>query len=315
MIYLKDTIFNSIDQIVPRWLAAIPYQLALEGLAAAFASDKDVVVWSRNSFKKGNFVFGVSDLDVTIYLTSEFTLKKITKIKEVLKSHKQLYPFLGEANIYQQGMAELFASSSNFFEMGRDPILEKELSPVPYADMEVEKVVFLLRMIYSDRKKLTNNLSVRQKKWRQHFISIYAPYPDQINIHVVIELISSFFSGNTPLAKDVRDSLQMLVNSDFTEENVFSTSFPMSWKYLFPHRHLWIDLDESIQVIKGTFLAKICLRQIEWEIWGIMSQLVFLKLPGVQIHLERLGRLAGALNDKTKIPEKIDKLIGLHGGW
>lgn len=308
----RDILFHFIDGIIPRAVAAIHYKAAYNSLFITFSSHPNIEIWFRNSFEKGNFVFGVSDLDLTILLKKPATKEELTYIRRVLHDHKKLYPFLGEINLYQEGWLDIFAPTLNYYERLRDSKISKRMQEISLKDMNVDKVVFILRNFYTDRVKLKTHPTLRQKKWRAHFQEMNLNVPEMIGIKELCNALKNILNLEEENWTKVLKAVKSGISVELNEENIFSTSLPEYWKYLFPHKYLWFESkrEEAIK-IRGTFLASVCLRQIEWEIWGIMSQIMFLKSDGIniEIHLLRLKNLVEIIDEKSKIPEDIDRLL------
>ena len=302
-------VFYAIDSLLPRKLASIPYQLALESLASALAS-LGVEVWSRNSYFKGNFVFGVSDLDFTMLTGREIDSEFIERLNRVLTDHKRVYPFLGEGHFYLENQLEGFKNSANFFEVKRDPILAERLK-LDTVWNALDPFVFLSRMIYYDRSNLRLNPHSRMKKWAEHLASTGLIPMESFSVPHLIDQICHTVPED--MKSDVVVALEETVTKNFDEQNVFSSSFSDTWKYIYPHRYLWFDREEEYRLTENKFLAKTMLRQIDWEVWGIMTQLHLHAQDeaGLQIHLGRLKKLVSLIERDHVLVKKIDDLLSL----
>ena len=58
-------------------------------------------------------------------------------------------------------------------------------------------------------------------------------------------------------------------------------------------------------------MEKVCLRQLDWEVWGLMSQLPFLPSIDENLieHLKRQARASHALNPAGEMTLKVDQLV------
>jgi hypothetical protein len=152
---LRDSLFYFVDKILPRKVAVIPYLSALKDFQLNSLNRWiDVSIWCRNSIYRGNYVFGLSDLDLTIYFEKDFHHQTLQEILRYQKHLKKVYPFLGELNLYVDSLSRELKGAVNYFEFHRDPILVKRIGQLESFDLKTDGAVFLLRMLYADRKKL-----------------------------------------------------------------------------------------------------------------------------------------------------------------
>lgn len=300
-----------IDLCLPRRVALIPYQLAFKYLRLQLAPLPGVSVWYRNSCYRKNLVFGVSDIDISIMIKLDH-LDEVRYIKNAISCSKNKYPFLGEVNFYVEEKISLYEPSLNYFERCRDPRLSLMFNSNLPDDMTVEKIVFLLRMVYSDRLNLLTIPRCRQKKWKIHFMDLGLSYNGEITHEVIINQIVTLLDVDVDVKKEVLSVLRLLFEKDFDESKIFQIISPIC-KFLFPNKYLWYENSEieCPDSIKNTMLEKICLRQIDWEIWGLMSQLPFIgKVDrGIEVHLKRLLNVSSEFKDLTGINIRILDLI------
>lgn len=304
---LRDYFFQSIDSILPRSIASIPYQEAFNSCAIAL-SDSEVELWHRNSFKLGNYTFGTSDLDLTLLFHHWPTPVKLKKTLEILANQKRIFPFIGETNIYIDDEVGEFLSCFNYFERLRDPIFcDHFLSDKKSS--QSEKTAFVLRMLFSDRVKLTFHPELRQRKWQFHFSALELPYTKLIKKDTIDSILSKWI--NT----DISAALEILDTPNLTDDKIFGMDLPEEWKFLFPNKYLWFHQGQNEKfdfVSDKPELRDVCLAQIRWEVWGIFSQLPFLvnNEEGLNIHLYRMSRVANALGD-YELSAKVQKLQDL----
>lgn len=307
---LSDRIFYFIDDYLPRNLAAWPYRKALEAIQLQTLSDRGVRVWARNSFRKGNFTFGISDLDLTALVLPGADEGEVSRLVRTLEAQKKIYPYLGETNFYYLERLGAFESSLNAFERARDPELGVYLKGEKTSHLDIEKAVFLLRILYSDRKRLIRTPALRQKKWQEHFLQLGLPFSETIGVEDVLEKISGLLELDPFL---LEETLSPLRRRDLNDENVFGPGLPRYWRFLYPHKHLWDHYgpESDLEGVAGTSLGLVCLKQIEWEIWGIMSQLPVLKKDqvGVRRHLKRLEDVSSRLSGGTAISNQVEALL------
>jgi hypothetical protein len=310
---IRTALFFYTDLALPRFVASIPYYLALIILKLRLSKIMGVEVWHRNSFKKGNYVFGLSDLDITILVPKIQYKKHSGEILSILKSHKKFFPFLGETNLYIPELIQVASASLNVFERLRDPILSFKLPPQTDHDPQIEKIVFLLRMLNSDKEKLTNFSYLRQKKWKNHLQELGFETNEKITRKFIIDIIMDLASFPKVQQSELRDSLEILTSLAIKDHDIYHMDLPHLWRFIFPHKFIWDEdrLNTNLSSISTTAIEKICIRQLNWEIWGIMSQLPFLPASlDVTTHLRRQSNLALALGD-TSTYERFELVIDL----
>jgi hypothetical protein len=289
----------TVDHLLPRKIASVPYQLALETLGSAMASIPGVEVWARNSYRKGNFVFSLSDLDVTVFFNGQFSKESMDKTLVILERHKKVFPFLGESNFYIKNQVELFLPMANFYEVNRDPVLTQHLN-FQKNYLELEGAAFLLRHLYADRYNLLRYPEARQKKWQAHLREVGHSNEGRVEFQHVVQILRRELN----IGSGLDSALEPLKQSYLNDEIIFHTPMPKHWKFLFPHKHLWREESlNDLVAVRGTPLGEICLRQIEWEVWGLMTQVPYLEKMSLVQHMTSLIRVAEHLNPSSKILE------------
>ena len=297
---------------MPNILRTLPYHLAIYTLKKRINKLDGVRVWHRNSVKKGNFVFGVSDLDITIFTSREKYFYHASSIEKILKSQKFFFPFLGEVNFYLDSLILSISPSLNFYERMRDPELSEQLQDIKYQNLNVDKIVFLLRMIYADKEKLGRVSFIRQKKWKAHFQEMAFETPPKITTAYIVRILIETMQLPSDLEKKVSEAIYFLLTTELNDQNIYHIKLPELWKFLFPHKHLWFhsEKEEKFDIVKGTILEEVCLRQIDWEVWGLMSQLPF--LPNIDEnlikHLANQGKASQLLCNKNDLLKRIDEI-------
>lgn len=314
---LVSHLFLTLDRLLPRSLAGMPYEYALESIRESIFHELDADCWCRNSYNSGNFVFGLSDLDITIYFSrTKLERSEVRRLKSLLETKKRIFPFLGEANIYLESIAEEFSSSFNYFERQRDPFLNSILTPADSTTRHLDKIVFLLRMLHSDRVKLRVAPQLRVKKWNKHFSDIFDIREGEriIDFDEVVQKIMSLLPGDGTSFPFVLDALNLLKDPGYDDVKIYHRHTPEFWKFLFPNRYLWFEREDAyngFDAFISSGLAPITLRQIDWEVWGLMSQYPLLpEYHGCfSVHLERLKRLALILEPAGNVGARIEKLL------
>ena len=310
---IRNYFFFGLDYFLPRKIAKLPYLFAFYVLDKKITRIKDAKVWYRNSIKRGNFVFGVSDLDTTILISREFSVFNLKELLTILTNHKRQFPFLGETNFYFLNLLEPMEPALNYYERKRDPELMKRLPETNVQNLEVEKAVFILRMIYADREKLKSSSFLRQKKWRDHFFNMGFILPSQITLSYIVECLKECMKLEDSLWKEVHIVINFLFTQEFDEQNIYNIPLPKLWRFLYPNKHIWFGNNEveNLDLIRGTFLEKVFNRQLDWESWGLMSQLPILIDMGESLmaHLDRQKKVAIELAFEKEIGSRFDRII------
>lgn len=213
-------------------------------------------VWPRNSLVLNDLVPGLSDIDLTLYNTSN-EHSNIILLNDFLKLLRLFIPIFGEANYYEKGDIKLISKLMNPFEVDRDPYLRDNLCTPVREKKRACEIVYILRSYKSDYENLHENADLRTKKWSRIFKSL------------------QYNQGYTGL-----ESVEKLILSYLKQEELEQELF------IFPHLWLgvhWADRnkDELIQTLRqqSDFIQEVCLEQISWEIAGILTQLPFLNNP------------------------------------
>jgi hypothetical protein len=276
-------VFYLIDSWLPRPVNAIPYQMAeIDSAAQLQQALGPVKVWSRNSFKLNSFVFGISDLDLTVIGPSSNSFNHLT---EILKSLKNKWPFIGETNVYHWEDLKALSVFINWYELNRDPELVASIPKVKIENLEVEKIVFLLRMLQSDAS-LENNPQYRQRKWKQHFSYLDLPHKAFIDRKTLLNTILTMLKGHELLQEALKAWDFERQSKDFEP---FRAKLPVEFRILYPHQHLWFHSSSEISLENlSKFERQILKRQIDWEVWGLSTQRFFLDKENIKTHLGRL---------------------------
>lgn len=251
-------------------------------------------LWTRNSYEFKAHIPLLSDLDLTLFSASTATAKR-------LLAAKKKYLLIGEINFYHPDITRELVSLCNPYELSRDPILVNKLN------MELKKTnaaltSFLLRQLYSDQKWLTAFPMVRKKKWQYIYQLIGKDLDGIPSSEKVLALLNKEDSANY---------LKMLRLSH--EKNVFDISPKSSWRYLFPHYHIWWEQhaaeDDSYLKSLNDSEKEIMKEQIKWEFWGIGSHFYWLNQAVAEMHLQRLYKVYEYLNPTPGELDSMKKII------
>ncbi len=302
------TILWKADQFMPRWLARLPYSMAeLESQTKVQELFSLSTLWIRNSVCLGSFVFGVSDLDLTLLTDSEIDH---ARLKLFLKEQKKKWPFLGELNLYNRQHLEIISHFINHYEKERDPILSELIPDNSNKFKGVDKIIFLLRLLQSDKQLVTSS-EIRQKKWKQHLEQLGIHDRGLFNEEKLQWILEQHFLDSPQLIEALRNFVQLKKNHDF---KFFETELHPYFKVLYPHQDYWSDeVHNPIFIGQLSSLEKLILkRQIDWELWGLYTQRYWLTLENMKTHLERLMKLYFLIASGDEFA-KAKKVLGILG--
>jgi hypothetical protein len=274
-----------VDWLIPLWMKLIPYHLGFFISKKIFLNTfKHSKLWVRNSVQRKTLVFGLSDLDLTLLTDSPIDRNHFFRTN---KKVKMLVPFLGEINFYQKNQFDFIAKTINSFELERDHHLQSFIVFSPQLE-EAEKVVFLLRMLRSDKALLRGENHYRQNKWRDHFRMLHLSLPPgMITAEIIIKEISHFFSNQDQIFK----TLGTWLSSAPWRDDLYHDYFGEHWKFLNPHLYLWFEKNDDLLAPHVSDFEKIILkRQIDWELFGLYTQRMWLDMKSVNLHVDRLEK-------------------------
>ena len=268
--------------MLPRWAAKAPYLLGLWVIRLFLSLGLGLKVWNRNSTKTNSFVFGVSDLDLTVLGRGR---ESPSFLAYALSRLKLVFLFLGEVNYYDEEDLSFVLNRINPYELQRDPelryyILENK------TPSKAQEFVFLARMLFSDVYSLRKNPELRQAKWQQHFRETgHLKEGDFITLEIVVEVLKKV-SKESPR---ISQALDLWVGEVFKQDfNPYRASMGEGYWILAPHLHIWFEEDErSFFQNLNAFEKEVMKAQVEWEFWGLYTQRLYQK-NNVLPHLERL---------------------------
>lgn len=287
---MRQIFFSFIDSLLPRSVALLPYRIALGFVSfiLKLACGRDTQVWNRNSTRIGSFVFGVSDLDITVVTGKNFNE---TLFMDILKQSKRLFVLIGETNFYNENDLSWILKKANLFELKRDPVLSlpylKDINPLR---TNVEKFVFIQRMLFTDFRILHENPEGRQRKWRSYLKLIEEDYDDQvICVSLVMSVLIKLLGKNTEIESSLTKWLELAHKG---ETDFYRKDLGQGFRILAPHCQMWDEIDVPTFVLQLTEIEKMIIkRQIDWEIWGLYVQRHWLDRNQSMRHLSNLRKI------------------------
>lgn len=275
-----------LDSVLPLWVSKLPYLLALWGLKGILFFIPGVMIWNRNSTRLGSFVFGISDLDLTVILVQDVDR---SLVENILKQFKKIFIFIGETNYYERDELPVILKRMNCFELQRDPELNKFLKEIKISTRE-QKFVFIQRMLFSDVFSLKSYPELRQKKWKSHFQLIDEKVcTEKIELVDVINLLKRLCDNNLRIC----DSLDQWVNQVFNPTfDIYHAHLGEGIGILAPQCRLWFEGRNETQFLLNLSQSEklIFQAQINWEFCGLYSQKDNLQPDSLKVHLTRLIR-------------------------
>jgi hypothetical protein len=253
-------------------------------MRAIFGLGLGLKVWNRNSTKTHTFVFGISDLDLTIMGKGDTSF---SFLRSSLCLFKRLFIFLGETNYYDRKDLPFIIRRINPYELKRDPSL-KEQGHDGKIETAAEKFIFIQRMLFSDIFSLTDFPELRQSKWRHHFDLVGLPQVDKVINSTTVTNALNELAGFNPR---IRLSIDMWINQVFKKDfNPYRSSLGEGFRILAPHLHLWYEEGDEREFLQSlnAFERDVIKGQIDWEFWGLYTQRYYSAGPKVRTHLLRL---------------------------
>jgi hypothetical protein len=297
---MRKQIFSRIDSVLPRRAALLPYQVALLLLKLIFKVGLRIDVWNRNSTRCGSFIFGVSDLDLTLVHDGNCSPDFIRHILSVFKS---MFPFLGETNIFERHHLQYILSKMNSFELMRDPELSHHFSGQKMFS-SAEKFVFIVRMLFSDADSLRNDPKLRQRKWLAHFKLIGLEIKGQsIDFEFVLKTLKELSLHSPRIENSLQKWSQLRLENGF---DIYQAHLGEGFGIMAPHCRLWFHTNEDTSYLKNLspIEKEILLAQIDWEICGIYSQKFYLPVKQNKEHLGgllRVRKIVQSLEDDQEL--------------
>lgn len=268
-------------------------------LLSAYQS-QECQVWSRNSFYFRNFIPGLSDIDISVQ-----SLEKPAEFLFWKDSLKIFFPWIGEVNWYPSLIANEMCFLCNKVELSRDPVLVSKLSQPALRMTDIDRFIFLIRMIDYDKSGLNSNPRSRTRKWAYHWDLVKSEsdssgketFVQNLSLETVIDLACEYVP--TEKRQEVKEVLLAVFNKD------------LRCDWLMPHKYLNL-YDFNIEDCE-TYFPEATQAQIDWEFWGVCTQAFWLPKVSFHEHLFKLNKIKSPkLSDQTrearqKILEYVEK--------
>lgn len=304
---MNKGLFYRIDRLLPRWVAIIPYSIALIFIRVLLklCFGFRTKVWGRNSTKSKTFVFGISDLDLTVLSHNSLSRPLLS---DALAISKRIFPFLGETHFYSPEHLTWVLPFINIYELRRDPELMRLMGLEEQND-NIEKFVFLQRMFFSDAHTLKSKAEYRKQKWRHHFKLTEINFPYEIP---TVDSVKSTIVKLVPQYQGIESALENWLQV-FEQPNldIYRADLGSDFKLLAPHKYFWFsrhaETDREYLLNLLSDHKMIVSRQVDWEIWGLYCQRYWMNEDQVVTHLSRLIKvkaiLEPSLNERILLEE------------
>lgn len=254
----------------------IIYDLSWKILSAY--QSHDCKVWSRNSFYFRKFIPGLSDIDISV--TSKNKPEEFLLWKDTLKI---FFPWIGEVNWYPSLIASEMCFLCNKVELSRDPILSGNLQCLSTEVTDIDRFIFIVRMIDYDKSGLQSHPRSRTRKWAYHWDLVKShgnfsgknQFIENLSLEVAIDLACEF------VHEDKKDKIKEVLIA------IFNHGERCDW--LMPHKYLNL-YDFNVQECESYF-PEATQAQIDWEFWGVCTQAYWLPKESFYEHLYKLNNI------------------------
>lgn len=262
---------------LPNSISILPYRFAFF-LVRFLANQHNLLCWPRNSYQHNRIIPGLSDIDFTVLYSRETSSSQLNKFLKIYTQVKSFIPILGEINIYQQEYLHQTEKWINPFELNRDPLLKRFITP--RSKEPFSRFCYLLRMLESDAKNLRFQPNSRLKKWNYHFAEVELPQINEILPNTLIASIASLKTTSFTI-DEISDFLfRFLKDGPYTTYTHYRSNKAIKiFMVLFPHR--WLVIANGINDVDICLNANqlnaddihLVLEQIYWELAGIQNQI------------------------------------------
>lgn len=247
---------------LPRRLGLWPYRQLL-----ALLMQKSGIgpqnLWLRNSLVLDYWEFGLSDLDVAVWVDGGAS--EANEAWRRVSPHRRLL-MGGEVQLYSSEWVRRFVAYGNPWELRRDPQLLRRLEYVPSFSNPHHATLFLMRMLKADRG-LQRDPVGRQRKWREHLRAMQWPVPAFITWEYLV--------GELALRAPFQEYSDAELSASLTKTEHTFYNFSALDRLVHANHHVWDQfVKEEDQSCLESFSAQAhehlaCL--IEWEVWGVST--------------------------------------------
>ena len=285
--------------ITPKWIVAPFYRLSFfllqKSVAICFKHDTENQLWIRHSFTGSHWRPFSSDIDLTLWTSLPPHSPVLQNWLGIYKKLKFFFPVLGELNIYWNNGE--FANWMNPYELKKDPALQAKIKPIVATKEHL--MVFILKTLESNSEELFGDrrlFVLRSDKW--HYFNSLVGQDCPINSlpEYYLHLISKY-SDEKLNSKDLRNYFSILAQSQPPTllSAVIKTSF---FNKFCAH--------QEVSTFSDTETLKLIGAVLQWEVWGLSTQLPFAFSNSKSIHqfVDHLSNLAKETSTLPKFPNQ-----------
>lgn len=284
--------------------------------------------WARNSVYFKEEVFGLSDLDITIYAPQGLAPGSLKKrmITYYLKLLRIFFPFVGEVVIYDDRSIRDYLPLASAIELRRDPLLLKRVGGEnSYHDL---RQAFILNWIFNDYHRMDQSILQRRNKVdrfrnllameSKSFFSAEDLLMDLLKdfdflkgedkraqwFEALQHFLRAYRINQTPINEWLRDHRAY--------EEVIALCYPQIWMGAAIHNDSFYDTLHRLKG-RGREEKEILAQQISWELWGLYSNSIMTAFSAeIALHLDHLKDCACEVLADHSLLESIEKLRGLY---
>ena len=307
---MKHSIQKLVSIITPKRFGRIAYIgiFKIEFLLIRIFVKKNLKMWYRNSLLQNYFRFGLSDIDISIELDTNFELLDSAEKIQMFFNH---CPLIKEINFYYPLSLQELPSLANYFELSKDIVLSKKIQIAPnnVDFIDAQKFTYLLRMYFSNLNQLKMGLSPRDvEKWSFHFELV--GFPESIKSISEVKNEKDFliliFSNFKLLNHSNFECIEYISQYQLQRKPLHlllqQVPFPQGLIELMPHFFCFSGLSLNNS---NNFCEEIFISQMSWEISGLMTQpTVFKNNKTAAQHLINLKEILEKSTFSSDISEK-----------
>jgi hypothetical protein len=257
-------------------------------------------IWPRNSFYFNRITIFKSDIDLTIFFQIELSVTDLMRIKKSFLRLKTICPLFSEINIYdKKSPFEMI----NHYELNRDPHLRQVLQIDTKKIKHQQQIVFVLHMLYADRKNLMGKNFTRKMKWQGHLNDLNIASEEIKDQADLLQILKTSLFSDLPIDfLSFMNKLFRLKINDINSINIFyMENLDQVISFILISPALWLGasmankrFESDLEIIANMspFYKKIIYEHLAWEILGLSTQRhLNIDDPSLKPHLLHLGRV------------------------
>ena len=264
----------------------------------------------------------MSDIDIDLFFPRSATLRTQQVTLQRFLILKYFIPLFSEVNIYTEDTIDFIDDCINPLELQRDPQLIKVGNLSPVIPTRTEQLVYVIKMLCSDRHNLISHLNLRKKKWAFHLKQLHLDKKiEPFNLTNLLNVLEKHLFIHFPriaIKKTLHQYLKQKKNlasfSSFNEKKNYFLLFPNEFIFHVASSEssllkMFSSLNEEEQVLY--------IDQLKWELWGLYTQYKIINnISTLNTHLKSLAKTIDYLDTNFSfLKEKFHFLMGLVDQW